>query len=71
MPKDLNDPKATDLEPSGPALQLQDRPTWHVTAMRQPVVVGVKTAAAPVPERITSTSAEWVLLPVDTRLARE
>lgn len=71
MPKDLNEPKATDLEPSGPALQLQDRATWHVTAMRRPVVVGVKTAAAPVPERITSTSAEWVLLPVDTRLARE
>jgi len=61
------------------ALQLQDRPTWsyagsyserssttqHVTAIGR-----IVSTMAPTPERLKSPTAEWALLPVESRVVR-
>jgi len=61
------------------ALQLQDRPTWsyagshseryssthHVTAIGR-----IASTMAPTPQRLKSPTAEWALLPVESRVVR-
>jgi hypothetical protein len=60
-------------------LQLQDRPTWRYAGSRSgnyssthhvTSVGRIVSTMAPTPERLKSPTAEWALLPVESRVVR-
>jgi hypothetical protein len=55
-----------------PALNLQERPTWHQSASPPPIGFPL-TAAEPVPERLSPSpnAPNWALLPADAAVARD
>jgi hypothetical protein len=58
-------PDREQPQKKGPALTLQDRSTWHLTGISRPLFGQIARNAAPLPERLSPSTADWAVFSAD------